>query len=160
MLARTIAALLILAPFAAHAHGGGLDGLGCHHNRKAGGYHCHRGTLAGRSFASKAEAVLALGDKLPPNRPGSTTPPVTTPMIVTGRATIVDGDTLDIGGKRIRLHGIDAPESRQNCRTETQTYRCGRDATTALTDKIGQHPVTCHRKDTDRYGRHCQSNLA
>ncbi len=23
------------------AHGGGLDKLGCHHNRKAGGYHCH-----------------------------------------------------------------------------------------------------------------------
>ena len=88
----------------AHAHGGGLDDLGCHHNRLAGGYHCHRGPLAGRSFASKAEAVLALGDKLPPNR--STTPPATTPMIVTGRATIVDGDTLDIGGKRIRLFGI------------------------------------------------------
>ncbi len=74
-------------------------------------------------------------------------------MIVTGRATVVDGDTLDIGGKRIRLYGIDAPESRQNCRTEMQTYRCGRDATTALADKIDQRPVACHRKDTDQYGR-------
>ncbi len=109
--------------------------------------------MAGRSFESKAEAVLALSDKLPPHRPGLTEPPATTPSIVTGRATIVDGDTLDIGGKRIRLHGIDAPESRQNCQTETQTYRCGRDATTALADKIDRRPVACHRKDVDRYGR-------
>ena len=155
MLARAIAVLLFLTPIAAHGHGGGLDDLGCHHNRKAGGYHCHRGVLAGRSFASKAEAVLALRDKLPPNRPGSTTPPVgtTTPSILTGRATVVDGDTLDIGGKRIRMYGIDAPESEQTCQTEVQTYRCGRNATTALADKIGQHPIACYRKDTDRYGR-------
>lgn len=25
------------------AHGGGLDSSGCHHDRKRGGYHCHRG---------------------------------------------------------------------------------------------------------------------
>ena len=28
---------------AASAHGGGLDKHGCHHDRKSGGYHCHRG---------------------------------------------------------------------------------------------------------------------
>lgn len=42
-----------------YAHGGGLDGLGCHHNRKAGGYHCHRGPLAGQYFNSKDEAMRA-----------------------------------------------------------------------------------------------------
>ncbi len=145
--------MLILAPLAAHGHGGGVDDLGCHHNRRAGGYHCHRGALAGRSFASTAEAVLALGDKVPPHRPGSTAPSATAPTIVTGRATIVDGDTLDIGGKRIRLFGIDAPEHGQTCQTESMSYRCGRDATTALADKINQRPVACHRKDVDRYGR-------
>ena len=60
-----VAALLVFlfsvgASASANAHGGGLDGLGCHHNRKAGGYHCHRGTLAGQSFLSKQEAVEAL----------------------------------------------------------------------------------------------------
>lgn len=30
--------------------------------------------------------------------------------VLTGRAWVIDGDTLDIGGKRIRLAGIDAPE--------------------------------------------------
>lgn len=47
----------------AFAHGGGLDGLGCHHDRKAGGYHCHRGPLAGRSFVSKEQALAVLDGK-------------------------------------------------------------------------------------------------
>jgi hypothetical protein len=51
--------ILALA-ISAIAHGGGLDSLGCHHDRQRGGYHCHRGPLAGKSFASKAEAEKAL----------------------------------------------------------------------------------------------------
>jgi hypothetical protein len=41
---------------AASAHEGGLDELGCHYDKRAGNYHCHRGPLAGRAFRSKAEA--------------------------------------------------------------------------------------------------------
>ena len=44
----------------AQSHGGGLDSLGCHHDRKRGDYHCHQGDLTGRSFSSKSEALLAL----------------------------------------------------------------------------------------------------
>lgn len=44
-------------------HGGGLDSLGCHHNRKLGGYHCHRGELAGMSFASKSAAQQELAKR-------------------------------------------------------------------------------------------------
>lgn len=51
-----VAAVVAVVPNVAHSHGGGLDGLGCHHNRKAGGYHCHQGALAGQSFGSKVEA--------------------------------------------------------------------------------------------------------
>ena len=35
---------------------------------------------------------------------------------LSGSARIVDGDTLEVRGTRIRLHGIDAPESGQSCR--------------------------------------------
>jgi endonuclease YncB( thermonuclease family) len=35
---------------------------------------------------------------------------------LTGQASIIDGDTLEIHGTRIRLWGIGAPESSQLCR--------------------------------------------
>ena len=34
---------------------------------------------------------------------------------IAGPARVIDGDTIDIAGERIRLHGIDAPESGQTC---------------------------------------------
>ena len=49
-----------VGPRPAIAHGGGLDSLGCHNDRKRGGYHCHQGPLAGRDFVSKPAAVAAL----------------------------------------------------------------------------------------------------
>ena len=52
-----LAAICLAIPTSVNSHGGGLDAYGCHHNRKAGGYHCHRGQLAGQSFASK-DAML------------------------------------------------------------------------------------------------------
>jgi hypothetical protein len=51
---------LLLSSTAALAHSGGLDSYGCHHDRKAGGYHCHRGQFAGRSFGSQAEMLEML----------------------------------------------------------------------------------------------------
>lgn len=45
---------------AAEAHGVGLDSSGCHHNREAGGYHCHGGPMAGQQFGSNGEAQRRL----------------------------------------------------------------------------------------------------
>ena len=51
---------VVLTTGPVHAHGGGLDAHGCHHDRKNGGYHCHQGPLAGQYFASKSEMLAAL----------------------------------------------------------------------------------------------------
>src|SRR5215212_2262439 len=65
-----------------------------------------------------------------------------------------DRDTLEIRGERIRLSGIDAPESGQTCLdAKGQSYRCGQKAALVLDARIGDGVVTCERKDTDRYGR-------
>ena len=39
------------------AHNGGRDSYGCHHDRKRGGYHCHTGEFAGKSFSSKEDML-------------------------------------------------------------------------------------------------------
>ncbi|MPY75469.1 MAG: thermonuclease family protein [Alphaproteobacteria bacterium] len=71
-----------------------------------------------------------------------------------GQASVIDGDTIEIHGQRIRFHGIDAPESRQLCDdAHEKPYRCGQKAALALADKIGRRTVTCDPRDKDRYGR-------
>ena len=71
-----------------------------------------------------------------------------------GRASVVDGDTIEIHGDRIRILDIDAPESRQICtRTDGQEWRCGQRAALALSDWIGQQSVTCDTTKKDQYKR-------
>jgi endonuclease YncB( thermonuclease family) len=40
-----------------------------------------------------------------------------------GQASVIDGDTLEIHGTRIRLYGIDALESGQACMNGEYVYR-------------------------------------
>ena len=60
MLRAALLGLFAIAGNAA-AHGGGLNAEGCHHDRKNGGYHCHRGV------ASRAPAA-------PPGNPFAPSP--------------------------------------------------------------------------------------
>jgi hypothetical protein len=55
---------IVVGAASVYAHGGGLDTHGCHHDRKNGGYHCHRGPLAGQYFASKREMLATLEAKI------------------------------------------------------------------------------------------------
>jgi endonuclease YncB( thermonuclease family) len=71
----------------------------------------------------------------------------------TGQASVVDVDTLEIHGKRIRLSGIDASESDQLCRgDDSLQYRCGAKAANALDDHIAGRPVSCEGVCRDQYG--------
>jgi endonuclease YncB( thermonuclease family) len=71
-----------------------------------------------------------------------------------GQASVVDGDTLEIHGMRIRLWGVDAPESSQLCRGEDSLqYRCGAQAANDLDTFIARRPVNCFPLSLDPYGR-------
>jgi endonuclease YncB( thermonuclease family) len=70
-----------------------------------------------------------------------------------GQASVVDGDTLEIHGIRIRLWGIDAPESSQLCRGEDSLQcRCGAQAANDLDAFIARRPVDCSPLSLDQYG--------
>ncbi len=81
------------------------------------------------------------------------TPAVAAEQLVTGRASVVDGDTIELQGERIRLAAIDAPEARQSCERDGGTWPCGRRAAFALADLVGARTVTCRWRERDRYRR-------
>ena len=72
---------------------------------------------------------------------------------ISGTPRIVDGDTLVIDGTRIRLYGIDAPETKQTCQRDGLDWLCGQEASKAFRDYVGGAGLSCERLDTDRYGR-------
>jgi endonuclease YncB( thermonuclease family) len=74
---------------------------------------------------------------------------------ISGVPSIIDGDTIKIFNKRIRFHGIDTPEKKQTCISNSYEYSCGVKATNALKRKINGKSVTCKVHDKlDRYKRY------
>lgn len=72
---------------------------------------------------------------------------------IVGQASVIEGDTIEINGQRISLHGIDAPESAQICAVDGKKLPCGQQAAQALADRIGQQTVTCTPRDVDENNR-------
>lgn len=70
-----------------------------------------------------------------------------------GHAVAVDGDTLEMSGERVRLHGIDAPERMQTCKRSGAAWACGRDAAALLSEMVAGRTVECTARDRDAYGR-------
>lgn len=72
-----------------------------------------------------------------------------------GRASVIDGDTIEIAGERIRFNGVDAPESWQRCLDANGAeYRCGKVAADALDAFLAEsRPTQCRELGRDRYKR-------
>jgi len=75
------------------------------------------------------------------------------PATITGQAEIMDGDSIEIDHRRLRLDGIDAPERAQECQRSGRIWRCGRAAEVHLARLIGNHHVTCSISGEDKYQR-------
>ena len=82
---------------------------------------------------------------------------------IIGLAKVIDGDTIKIGAKKIRLFGIDAPEKNQICKKKflsfsfvnfQKNYNCGQISTNNLKKKIGKEKIKCLYKSRDRYKRY------
>jgi endonuclease YncB( thermonuclease family) len=73
---------------------------------------------------------------------------------ISGTPRIVDGDTLAIGEVKIRLEGIDAPETDQVCLdANAAKWACGAVARDRLIAHVNGRPIDCKPTGTDRYGR-------
>ena len=62
---------------------------------------------------------------------------------VQGKPRILDGDTLEVGGQRLRLYGIEAPARDQVCRRAGQEYACGKVARAVLWALVDGREVSC-----------------
>jgi len=73
---------------------------------------------------------------------------------IRGSARVFDGDTLEIGLVRIRLHGIDAPEFGQRCGTAGGgQWPCGREAADRLAAMADGTELVCIARERDHFGR-------
>ena len=93
--------------------------------------------------------TLAISPVVPADPPSL---PAPSPAL-SGRASVVDADTLDVGGTRVRLFGIDAPEKNQTCERNGTHWACGSEAAVALAVLLGDEEVRCEARGSDRNRR-------
>jgi endonuclease YncB( thermonuclease family) len=104
--------------------------------------------------ASALVGVVALGVlwMLPPRETAARS--AAESATLSGRARVVDGDTLEIDGRHVRLEGIDAPETGQTCsRRLVGSWDCGEAAAEGLTKLVAKRVVSCESRGNDKYGR-------
>ncbi len=141
---------LLLNAYPVLAHPGGVDEAGCHWDRDTRGYHCHRGALKGRHFATKTDmlkAETATGVRT------AAEPPIRTARI----ARVVDGDTMILeSGEHVRLIGVDAAELRAR---GSQDHQAAVDASRFVRTRLASKTVRLEFDEAnapayrDHYGR-------
>ncbi|MBR7653965.1 thermonuclease family protein [Brucella oryzae] len=70
-----------------------------------------------------------------------------------GPAYVIDGDTVVVGKRHIRLKGIDAPEMQQQCVRARAAYDCGKEARNILRARISRSSIRCETEGRDQYSR-------
>ena len=147
-------AVAFVASMDVEGHSGEVGNDGCH----AGGepYHCHfrisKSTWIHPDPPGTPVYKIRKAYRKPGRHQGMTAG--RSPNMLEGAATVIDGDTIEIAGNRIRLHGIDALEGKQRCRrADGATWACGRDAARALRGMIAGGRVSCSVRGRDQYGR-------
>ena len=70
-----------------------------------------------------------------------------------GRARVIDGDSLALDGIEVRLKGIDAPELAQTCMRSGRAWPCGREAAERLRGLLRGRTVVCAGARRDGHGR-------
>ncbi len=71
-----------------------------------------------------------------------------------GKAFILDGDSMKVGGKEVRLFGLDAPEYSQTCfNAKQEEYACGQISRDFLINFAGGKEVNCLYAERDKYHR-------
>ena len=82
--------------------------------------------------------------------------------IISGKAITIDGDTIKIKNKKIRLHGIDAPEIKQLCQRTflsififsfQENYKCGEISKKKLEKYVKNNIIKCKVEGIDGYKR-------
>ncbi|WDZ78544.1 thermonuclease family protein [Ensifer adhaerens] len=121
---------------------GGRGGGSSGRSRPAG----RGGMLGGWIFLLLLSIVAYCADKLPVGERAATGE-------ARGAASVSDGDSLRLGGKRIRIEGIDAPELDQSCVRDDEAWDCGRQARDRLREQVSAGDVRCRFHGRDRYGR-------
>ena len=162
----------VLTASSAFAHGGGLDGQGGHHNRKAGGYHFHRGPLKGQSFSTKkaaADALAKFGAATSTGTPEARTARASKMGVPTevdadnwqdaeaySVSRVIDGDTVELktasGLVKVRLIGVDTPET---VHPQKPVEYYGREASLFLKNLLRGESVhvVYGQERVDQYGR-------
>ncbi len=73
---------------------------------------------------------------------------------IIGTAYVIDGDTVSISGRHIRLVDIDAPELDQSCQdSRGKPWPCGRAAAMALRGLLRGRELSCRAQAYDQYHR-------
>ncbi len=63
-----------------------------------------------------------------------------------GEVRVIDGDEIEVAGKRVRLYGIEAPELGQTCWYRNKEFPCGLSARRNLWLNVKDQRLACREK--------------